>query len=248
MSRISIILFFFLLSNHSFSQKKKIYFDESGKKVSSLIFDQKLYSSIYYGVNYHTKDYDVSTLYLNYYIGKIDSIKKHQLFSLLSQRNQIDTTKTILIHYKDSLKSIASFPEKDTVIQLKNGRHKHLHSHITFLKQHENCVRRFKRKKDINVYHFYTSNDGHPEIYDNLKWHKDHLQMLKKLFSNRENLGYYWHLVIHPNGDYFVYNRNLNTAIYRDLMKQRRWKKHLSSFIKKYNALNPKTLIPNSVR
>lgn len=109
---ITLILVIFQISL-SFSQTKDtIYFDEELGNINKLTFTQKLGSSIYYAVTYNTNSTVYHELRFTHLFSKLSPIHKQQLFSILYQRNKIDTTKSILIHYQEVLKSINDFPKK----------------------------------------------------------------------------------------------------------------------------------------
>lgn len=84
-------------------------------------------SPLYYVLIYKNEKNKIVTLKArpSYFFGTIEKVKKQQLFKLLAQRNNVDTTKTIVIHYQDTLKRIDEFPKTNKIVPTKNG-HKHL--------------------------------------------------------------------------------------------------------------------------
>ncbi|MBW1295721.1 hypothetical protein [Aquimarina litoralis] len=166
------IIFLIITSNHAFTQKVKdtLYLDENNDFISKLKFDQKINSIIYYGLTFDLEDAVYKKIRFAYFFGKIDPIKKQQLFKYLSARNGVDTTKIMAIHYSDTLRAKYQFPKKDSIVYINNKKnHKHIPPYRTFIKRHKACTKNFKNKKNANVYHYYTVNLGHPKTYKKIK-------------------------------------------------------------------------------
>lgn len=92
----------------------------------------------------------------------------------------------------------------------------------------------------MEVYHFYSINNGHPLNFKKITWDKDPLNIINNLFSFDSLKNSRWVLLLHPNGDYYINNRSsTDQKTYRDLLKNKNWEKHTNDFLKKYYALNP---------
>lgn len=234
------VLFTIFFCDISFSQLKTLkYIDENFTEISKIEFERKNNSSVYITKTYYLDTVTYKSVFLRYYMGKLAQGKKNQLFRILSQRNRLDTTKALLIHYKDSLKSKKTFPSRDSIAYLKNGVHKHISSHKTFVRQHKNCEKDNSRKQ-ITMYHFYNHNDGHPDVIKKMVWHKDHLSLLRKLFYNPSLNNKYWTILIHPNGDYVVnYFGVRPSKKWRDFKKHKNWNTYFKDFKKSMALLNP---------
>ncbi len=228
-----------LVSLSTYCQEKQtIYLDDGLKVVSKKKFDTKNKSSLYYAMEYELDTALYQKLYLKYFIGKLPDSIRAQLYPFLAQRYKIDTTKTIVIHYKDTLKVKESYPKKGGIVFLENNNHKHVISYSTFLRNQFKCERKYNRKDDREVYHFFDHNEGHPTTYKGLIWHKDQLRLLRRIFYYNSN-PVYWAVTLHPNGDYFVNNMGIDKKVFKDLENHRNWDIHRAEFERRYFSLNP---------
>lgn len=250
-----ICLFFSIVTN---AQKDTLCFDEADHLISKALFNKKISSNIYHGLQLDTDTLVIQKVRFNYCFGNLQPTIKSQLFKLLSSRHQIDTTKTLVIHYIDTLRSISEFPKQNSVVYKdslgniipikKNGSsfdlasarniktHEHILNHQSFVKQHERCLKDHKKlKANIEVLHFYAVNNGHPEQVSDVKWYKDYGSVLKKVFSD----GYknFNNIIVHPNGDFYM--QSFKSEIpYKDLVKKIKWSEYEQHFNKKVETLN----------
>lgn len=215
------------------------YIDEGLAVISKKEFKKKLKSDLYYAYEYDLDTVLYKRLYVKYFLGKLDPLSRHQLFSLLTRRNNVDTTQNMVIHYQDTLKAKESFPRRDEIVWNKDGTHKHLISYNTFIKGHNRCNSRYSKKYKGKLYHFYNFNTGHPEQYKDLIWYKDHLKMLRRLFYNNSNNKNGWSVTLFPNGDYFIKNWSMDPKLAEELQNHTNWEQHLSNFKSRYYQLNP---------
>lgn len=220
--------------------KDTVYADENDKIIDKRLFNYKINSSLYYGYQFETDKAVLLRLRFSHLFGKLDPTYKHQLFKLFASRNHVDTTKIMLIHYQDTLKKITDFPKENTIVYNKDSTsHKHVISHKTFLKEHENCQKKFKRNKKTNVYHFFEINEGHPLSYGNCTWEKDNFNLINSMF--RDKYKRFSTIIIHPNGDFYCYNFNedgVNLRIYEDIIRDKKWDEHMAEFEKNFQYLN----------
>ncbi len=220
--------------------KDTIYLDENDKIIDKRLFNFKFDSSIYYGLRFENDSIVVDKLRFSHLFGKLEETRKKQLFKLFASRNHVDTTKIILIHYQDTLKRIVDFPKENTIVFNKDSTsHKHLYSHKSFLQQHKNCLKDFKRNKNTNVYHFFGINTGHPLNYDNCTWEKDNFSLINNMF--RDKYKRFSSIIIHPNGNFYCYNFNdegKNLKVYQDIIKNKKWDEHIDEFSKRLQTLN----------
>ena len=209
MIRAFFVCLLVLLQWNLFGQKRSNrveYIDEGLTVIDKKSFKKKLKSDLYYAYEYDLDTVLYKRLYLKYYLGKLDDLPRHQLFTLLTRRNNVDTTQNMVIHYQDTLKAKESFARRDEVVWNKDGTHEHLISYNTYIKRHKRCNAFYKKKYRGNLYHFFNFNAGHPEQIKELTWHKDHLKMLRRLFYNNSNNENGWSVTLFPNGDYFIKN------------------------------------------
>ncbi len=238
-----VIFSFIILSNISLAQKVKdtIYLDENNTIINKFRFTQKLNSTIYYGLTFDSDTIVYQKIRFSYFFGKIDPLKKQQLFKYLSARNGVDTTKMIAIHYEDTLKPASDFPKHDSVAYTKERKqHKHIRSYKSYIKGHKQCHKNFKKRKNASVYHYYNTNLGHKETYKKLSWHQDHQRVLRRIFKDKYKP--FNSYIIKPNGDYvvFIYYIRNGGFEYSDIFKKDRWKQAQKLFKRKLKSHNPK--------
>lgn len=233
-----LTLFFVALFNLSFSQHavNDVYLDETNKIIDERTFELKALSSVYYSMDFIFENRKYHKLRFEYFLGKIPDTKKSQLFKLLYQRHKIDTTKLLLIHYTDTLKSIDQFPKKNMIVyNADSTSHEHLISHKQFVKNHKKCIKDHKRYKNLNVLHMYEHNNGHPDKFDEVVWYKDDLGIIKKLFN--DGVFKYYYILIKPDGSFYLENTYYNRGLYKDLLKNKKWDKHLTEFQNKLESI-----------
>lgn len=226
-----------LLASHA-QTRDTIFADEGYVLINRGKFESKLRSKLYYDLEYDLDTVILKKLFLRYYLGQLDSLKKQQLYGILAQRNKVDTTQTMVIHYLDTLKRRDSYPRKEYVVSLKNGGHRHIPSYNTFLKAHKHCMKTYRKQEGIKVYHYYHYNEGHPTAYKGLQWNEDPLDVLRKLFYNESDNTVMWRVFLHPNGDYFVLYGSMPNNMYEDLKFHKNWDTHYRDFWESYNRVN----------
>jgi len=217
--------------------EKVAYLDENYETITEATFNKKNSSTLYYSKGFVTDSVIYYRLSFKYYLGVLDKKYKEQLFAILKQRNNIDTTKTIIIHYKDTLQPVSYFPKKDSIVYYADGQHKHINSYKTFKKIIRNCARANDRRKSA-VYHFYNFNNDHPLENTDVLWRKDNLQLLRKLFYDRNSTNFNWYVLLQPNGNYMVNYYGYNSKIFNDVRKGKNWERHYNDFQRRYKSLN----------
>lgn len=235
------ILFFYLLifilfsSLKTFAQVDTVYVDEGDKYISKDVFQKKGESYIYRGVRYATDTLVLNKLYKNCFFGKLTPTVNNQLFKQLSNRYKIDTTKILIIHYNDSLKSSSHYIKKGHINNIVSFCHEHLNTYKGFLFAHKKCrLINKKYKKTAKVLHFYKINYGHPEAYKDFKWYKDYGSLIKKIFL--DDYKYFVEIIIHPDGEF--YSGYSSKFPYANLIIKKEWEKYKSEFEKKLEILN----------
>ena len=227
---------FYVLSLNVFSQPKTIYADENDRIISKSYYQKKMNSSIYTGFLYRTDSVVLEKLRLNYYFGKLTPIIRTQFFKFLNHRHQIDTTKSLLIRYTDTLRTKSEYPIRDVFI-LNNHEFKDYSvtykKFISRKKSSEVYYRRYKRK--LVYLDFYLHNNGHPEAYEDLRWYKDYGGLIKKIFHYlKSDLRT---IIIHPDGEFYIESSETKLP-FPDLFRKRNWFKHKNQFIKDVKELN----------
>ncbi|APY10037.1 hypothetical protein BWZ22_01725 [Seonamhaeicola sp. S2-3] len=262
--KLIIVLLAIMHSPMLFGQQDVIHIDENGKSISANVFKTKISSSIYHGVRYDTDSLVLQEIKYNYRFGKLLPNAKKQLFQLLSLRHQIDTTRILMIHYIDTLRAVSEFPKKSSTIlydslnqeiksvqktityplggvkiDLSNNQKVYKQEHVLnyrdFINSYKRCYRRYRKYKQVSVFHFYDYNNGHPNELKKLKWFQDYGGVLKKLFFNEKSRGY--NVIIKPSGEFFIEYRE-NHITFDDLINSKKWNEMKINFDKEIKVLN----------
>ena len=226
-----------LMATHGQS-RDTIFADEGYVLIDRNKFETKLRSELYYDQEYDLDTVILRKLFLKYYLGRLEPLKKEQLYGILAQRNRVDTSQIMLIHYLDTLKRRDSYPKKEYIVNLKNGGHRHVPSYRTFIRGHLKCIKNYDKQEGIKVYHYFNHNEGHTTEYRDLQWYEDPLELLRKLFYNKSDNTRMWWVFLYPNGDYMLLHENMPREMYEDLKFHKNWDAHYREFRETYNRLN----------
>lgn len=230
-----LVLFFCFSLLFINAQSDTLYVDEDNQYISKSIFAKKAKSGLYNGQRFSNDTIVLETLRLIYYFGELEPRVKSQLFKLQHSRNHIDTTKTIMIHYNDTLRKPSYYAENNKEKYMYSFAHEHYNTHKGFIEAHKKCKKRNRKfRKTLQVLHFYNTNSGHPDQYKGYVWYKDHGFLIKKLFFN----GYFHSLtmIIRPSGEFFI--GYFNYFLSSDLIEKHEWEKYKSEFENKLEILN----------
>ncbi|CAL2107187.1 conserved hypothetical protein [Tenacibaculum sp. 190524A02b] len=224
-----VFILILVLHTYTYAQKTKtIYVDENYKEIRKYKFVKKLASFLYEVVTINKQDTVYKKLRYFEYFGKLNNIKIRQLQQLYAKRYSIDSTKTWLIHYLDTLPNKKKMPKasgilfytpktKDSLFisddnqkpqetYFKNyAKHKHLESYTDYIIKLRKEFRQAKSfdKKNAMLLHFYNYNKGMPiNELKSYAYFKDINKVLKKSFNDM--LFKYQIILIYPNGEYYV--------------------------------------------
>lgn len=147
-------------------------------------------------------------------------------------RYQIDSTKTWVIHYSDTLPDKTTLSKKtyleylpkyqteesfEAVRKLKQNSFtdtkniaaalklvttKHHHSFKTSQNNLRRELRSYKKHKNALLLHFFNINKGYPTKDRIEVWLKDPYEVIRKTFN--DGIYNYKHIVFYPNGEFFV--------------------------------------------
>ncbi|WP_179352537.1 hypothetical protein [Winogradskyella vidalii] len=128
--------------------KDTIYSDVEYFNISKKAHNTKLKSKLFSSVKYENDTLVLYRLRQSYLFGELDELKKNQLFLLFSNRNKIDTTKIMVIHYQDTLKKISEFPKESGIVYNEDRTsHTHATSHEDYVKHQIACTKKLSKKK-----------------------------------------------------------------------------------------------------
>lgn len=248
------MLLFFFKTEEVLAQTDTIYSDENNRLISKDLFDRKMNSALFHGLRYETDTLVLNKIRFNYYFGELDPTIKSQLFKLLSKRNSVDTSKTLVIHYLDTLKSIEEFPKKTETVffdSLNNEveipkfnnsyldltslgnikSHIHVKNYKTFVREYKRCIKKHKKYNEtVDLLHFYGYSRGNlQEMNYGVDWLKDYGLVVKKVFSDGfKNFNI---IILHPDGEFFMQSR-YNKLSYENLLKRIHWEEYKAEFIR----------------
>jgi len=236
--KLRLSLFLLLLVFTCVAQKKvdTVYLGESDDFITKIEYNNKVNSPLYYSLTYDLDTVVYKKTRLSYFFGKIELKKKQQLFKLLNKRNNIDTTQVLVFHYIDTLKNRNQFPKIDLIKNLDDGKHKHIISYKTFMRQHKECLRKYKKYKNTKVLHYYNINNNHPKKIGDIVWYKDPSGVIKNIF--RDSYKRFKFFILKPNGEYYIHNIVDGKLIDTKKMIKSKWDYHANDFKKRYNSLN----------
>ncbi|CAM1347421.1 hypothetical protein [Tenacibaculum insulae] len=253
-----ILLLFTYYINHSQS-KKIIYVDEKYNEISFTSYQKKLSSKLFDIAIVEDKNMIYKKLRYYEYYSKLPIKTKYQLTKLFSKRFNIDSTKTLLIHYIDSVPDIKKMPIesgieiKDSLNKTirfisntelksnKNGsnylkKHRHIQSFNDYIKNIKSEINKYHKKR-LELIHFYNQNKGFPEWkLKEIKYFKDHNSLIKKIFSDKMKT--YDVILIHSNGEFYVSNtRNHSYNKENKLAKKSFYDKQKNKWLKRLNKV-----------
>lgn len=204
MKKIFLLIAYVFLSNIGYSQTKDtIYLNASYKEIAKTEFQERIRSNLFYTANIKGDSVFYMKLRYKQYYGKLESSKKNQLNKIFASRFQIDTTKTWLIHYIDTLFKKSINPKlkhiRDRDIFMDSVCYINLIRNIDYSVNKK--TRKFKKFKKTELIHFYGFNKGYPiEEIEYGKWYKDQNKIVKKIFN--DGIRHYNTIIIFPNGDF----------------------------------------------
>jgi hypothetical protein len=239
MRSLFLILGFIIILNVNAQVKDTIYIDEEVKIISKSEFILKNNSKLYYAFSYKKGDTIANRLFFSYKMDRLKEKSKNQLFSLLSNRNNVDTSKQILIHYRDTLFSKVNYPRNDSIIYTCK-HHTNKNTFKSFIRNTKKCVSN-KNKENINAYHFFKYNMDSSSALDTKLFFKDPLGIIRKLFHNEDGFHRYWAVLIFPDGRFIVNNRihlSYHEIDWNQLKKGKEWDKNFTKFKYDYLQLN----------
>ncbi|TXD84829.1 hypothetical protein ESY86_03805 [Subsaximicrobium wynnwilliamsii] len=224
--------------SYTTASKDTLRVDRSNQPIAKKAYDYKLDSSLFSVLRFENDSLVLYKLRLSYMFGNLVPETKTQLYQLLHSKNQVDTSRVMVIHYQDTLRAISYFPEKSKTVYAKDSMsHRHIANHQAFINQHKNCLKKNKRGRRNNVYHFFGYNEGHPAAFDKILWKKDHLGLVDQIY--RDSYDRFNTIILHPDGTFVGYNYNDDTGkIYQDLIKGKRWELYKADFEKRVKALD----------
>ena len=259
-----VLLFLALLSYlNSFSQHKKIiYADEYFNTISFTNYQKKLSSNLFDIAEIENDTAIIKKLRYASYYGKLKAVTNRQLSKILNKRFNIDTTKTLLIHYINSVPDIKKMPKESGIEFLDSlnnntgiflteskfktdlkkysyNKHKHVLSKDDFFKKIKSERKKFSKK--IELIHFYKTNNGFPvKKLSPYNYFKDDNNLISRLFSDKTKM--YKVILIHPNGEFYVSKFSHGSFLReKKLTKKSFYKKEKKIWKKKLTNLSNKS-------
>lgn len=242
---IKLLIFLFFFNNQLVGQIDTVYVNEHNKIITKSLFYKKVESDIFNGLQFKTDSVLLKKIRFNYFFGSLEKSTKTQIFKFLNKKHQIDTSKTMIIHYRDTLKSIGEFPKVShhnyrpfsSVISCSPYFDEtKSRSHKDFIISHQKCIKTHQKIDDnISVLHFYYHNNGHRNKFKNLTWYHDSNQLIKNIFTD-EYKNYEW-IIIHPDGEFYMKSGDDNIS-YEKIVRKQNWYKLKEDFLDECKLLN----------
>jgi hypothetical protein len=252
MKRKITLMFILFYSCLLFSQKK-VYLDEVLKPIDSTLHSKKC-RSFFFACTSYTKD---GTLFVvanfNYKIGKLTKEAHSQVLSVikLQTKQKINTTTdNILIRFADTLFDYKTIKRKHEfhLKQYKpdpiliNGKEIVFKEKVFNKTEYqkvvnnrnikiEKCNKIYSKKGNLNFFYFYDHSIGDSKNLESNLWIKDK-GLLKNFFFKKTNA--YIFLILKPNGDYFLSDRNVTNRMIRKLLKHKNWEPYIADLKKTY--------------
>ncbi len=240
------------------AQQDTLYFDENENRISKEFFYEKSSLSFCKGVRYSTDSLVIEEIKINYLYGELESVQRKSFFQLISSRYNMDTTKTMVIHYTQILKKKEDYPKYNAVykydsleskyILLKNHPRfnldqdlpvsKHMNANIfkEVVNGYKKCEKYHENfSDDIVVIHFYGENRGFPIEKKRLQWYPDNNHFLKNIFKIPKSS--FEIIILQPNGEFYVQYRDMQHD-YEDLIRPKNWDSYKREFLNEIKSLN----------
>ncbi|MET2983765.1 hypothetical protein [Aureibaculum conchae] len=149
MKFLYFLLFLLSITLNLFSQTKKIiYVDEKFEKIDFKSYTKKLNSELFLISMLESDTAIFKKLRFKEYFGSLGK-KKAQLNKLYQQRYTIDSTKTWLIHYTDSLPDVTKMPKESSIQLFDSKGRKMLMSNSEYDRLYNQQLRKFATRDSI---------------------------------------------------------------------------------------------------
>lgn len=237
MSKRVLFIAFFLFLFVSYSQNKEIYYiDEASKSIDFSDYKKRLKSKMFFENIIENDSAIFKKLRFKEFYGKIDATQKTQVNSLFSKLYAIDSTKTWLIHYQDTLPDIKIEQKRLKTVHLDSMRpRKGLFNYEDDVKLIEKELAFYGKMENIILLHFFNTNNGYPIDNEGKEWYYDYSSILRKFFNVR--LEPFYMCVIHPSGDFYVTPLVVTFPNQEKILDPVKFKKMKEKFEKKYRKI-----------
>lgn len=237
--RTFIVAILFILTFHSYAQHKKIiYVDEAYIPIDAEEFLRKEKSNLFLVATVKSDTAIYKKLRYKEYFGKIDTVTKSQLNKFFHARFSIDSTKTWLIHYRDTMPNPKLMPEESGIVYTDSTKSRH--RHVSSLKDDQAIIpkelKKYTKFKNLELLHFFNVTNGYPIKTEEYEWYQDTALLLKKIFS--DGMIAYTNLVIHPNGEFYVTAVGKKDRDLNRVLVYKTYKKEKEKARKKHQKLN----------
>jgi hypothetical protein len=237
-----------------YSQKRKtIYVNENFTEIIFSEYKKGLKSGLFTATEIVNDTAIFLKLRYAEYFGTLSPQKKKQINSLFNKRFKVDTIKTWLIHYIDTLPNKKEMPKVSGVIVYDSlnkvkgifsskkkfrsnfrinskYKHKHVSSYTDYLKKIKN--ERKKVNKKVDFLHIYDFNKGTPSnTLEEYNYYKDNVSVFKRIFS--DGVLNYKTIIVYPNGDFYLTHYN-NIMKEKKLLRNNFFKRRRKEWLKSH--------------
>lgn len=227
-------LLFILILQTGFSQVA--YFDWDLNEISKDVFLTKLQTDQYQSINLQSDTIQSYKLRRKEVFGQLDSLTNSQLRMSLFKFYKVDTTKTLFIHYMDTLPVVANMPLHDTlIVKVKTDKqgatktsHQHLISFETEKKGLLKEVRSFEKFQNVRFLHLVNVFNDYPVMVAHHKMMKDQNLLYRKVFS--DGLKPYANIILYKDGTFLMTTYQMTSFQIRKRLKQNKFDKEKSKW------------------
>lgn len=235
-----VFLLLFIVSWSNAQVVKNI--DEKMESIDSLTLAKKCNQRIFKCLKYDTDTLVINKILYKYNFGKLNQEDYKKIIDYLSTTSQsnIESNKTIIVRYYDTLKSFSKLlkehskhPKEKQKVYTDTSKTKfyYLNPHKfnrqifeknrnKFIKDRNKCIKKYDRKYNTQVFHAFDYDSNVSGEYIDFNWIPDN-GILKETFF--EIVFNYWAVILKPDGEYFLIGDHFSDKNVSKLIKSDDW-------------------------
>lgn len=251
MKKLIIIIILLSVQSDAFSQVNA-YFDRELKRIDISTYIRKCNRVALKCKSFTIPKSDTifHVVYDKYKFGKLNKYHYNRIKNEIYRNTNFNGI--IMLHYRDSL---ITFDEYRDDIEIKNKeydsinwrRERHfvrrsdiknkskkdvLRNRKYLTKRINKCIKKYKKKYNTDLIHYYGYGKKDELLYPNFIWKKDENQLIKNYFFKYVSQFYY--AIIKPDGEYMLIGDFISPNRIKKLLKKKDWSKIKISLKKTY--------------
>lgn len=236
----TIILLSFFICKIQSQSKKQIYADEKYDVISQEEFNRKITSDLFLTASFENDTVVINKLRFVDYFGDLGRKKKSQLNKIFHKRFQVDSTKTWLIYYQDTLPNLKLIQNNNKYANLKYKNKHGLVDRLLVVDEFGNKmpfeIKKYKKLKNVSLLFFYEGNKGYPLIRNKIRRYKDYNSILKRTFT--DGMKMYRYIIIHPNGKFHLSSYSKSFSENKNLLELKSFLEMEEKWMRFHEKLN----------